>query len=177
MDYIIAISLTTVAGFKNETHASERWPEAEQVEDEGDDEDEDLNLGEVDEKLEELLKPRTAAKPYVDPNELNVHHWNDASKPMDTLVNPNDIGSLYLWNPYSILVCLGQSTQLFNSLFIMLSLAFAVKGKPIASVMFIALATYMSLYPIVLLAPCILILSRRLNSNVNQSNLDKCNYA
>jgi hypothetical protein len=94
---------------------------------------------------------------------------DDLSKPIDFMIEPCNIGSLYLLNPYSVFICLAESTQLFNTLFVILSILYAMKGKLIPTFIFLSLATYLSLYPIVLMAPCILFLSRKSKTSVKDN--------
>ncbi|QSL66959.1 hypothetical protein MERGE_001346 [Pneumocystis wakefieldiae] len=65
--------------------------------------------------------------------------------------------SLFLFNPYSIISCLGMSTAIFTNCFILTSLSYVQRRKSIQSIFFLALATYFSFYPIVLLPPLILV--------------------
>ncbi|KAI8913517.1 GPI transamidase subunit PIG-U, partial [Gorgonomyces haynaldii] len=91
---------------------------------------------------------------------IGVAHWKDTTKPMDYLIDPNDVATLYLLNPYSVLVCISQNIQLIESLCIMGAFYFAIKNKRYLSGLCVAIATYQSLYPIVILAPCCLFLSK-----------------
>lgn len=137
-------------------HLLEIWPKATEV-DGTTNETDDLNTGEVliEEKENEISNSESSNESESDP-----------TKPIDSMMTPDSISAIYLLNPYSILVCLAHSTQIFNTLFVVLALLYAVKGKSSACTIFLALATYMSLYPMVLLAPCILILSKQKKSNV-----------
>ena len=166
MDYLIAHLLPTLVVFKNDYLAREKWPEAIVAKDDTSDEE---KIGNVDQEGEEMIKPIIQEKPFVDPNEMGVFHWTDLTKPMDELINPADVSNMYLLNPFSILTCLSLSTQLFDTLFVILALYFAIKHRFFPCAFFLALATYQSLYPIVLLAPCIQILSCKGNSRVRTS--------
>ncbi|EMR08654.1 hypothetical protein PNEG_03128 [Pneumocystis murina B123] len=68
--------------------------------------------------------------------------------------------SLFLFNPYSIISCVGMSTAIFTNCFILTSLSYVQRRKSIQSIFFLALATYLSFYPIVLFPPLILILQK-----------------
>ncbi|KAG4303864.1 hypothetical protein PORY_002718 [Pneumocystis oryctolagi] len=68
--------------------------------------------------------------------------------------------SLFLFNPYSVISCLGMSTAIFTNCSILTSLSYLQRGKSMQSVFFLAIATYLSLYPILLLPPSILLLRK-----------------
>ncbi|XP_031562944.1 phosphatidylinositol glycan anchor biosynthesis class U protein-like [Actinia tenebrosa] len=65
--------------------------------------------------------------------------------------------AVYLLNPYSVSTCVAQSTIIFTNLGLTLALFGALKGSSPLATLGIALATYHSLYPIMLLAPVTLI--------------------
>ncbi|KAI3422758.1 uncharacterized protein J3R85_011848 [Psidium guajava] len=70
-----------------------------------------------------------------------------------------DIAALvYLWNPFTIIACVGLSTSPIENLAILLALYGACKGLvPLAAFGWV-LATHMSLYPAILIIPIILFL-------------------
>ncbi|XP_030538221.1 phosphatidylinositol glycan anchor biosynthesis class U protein-like isoform X2 [Rhodamnia argentea] len=70
-----------------------------------------------------------------------------------------DIAALvYLWNPFTIVACVGLSTSPIENLAILLALYGACKGLvPLAAFGWV-LATHMSLYPAILIIPIILFL-------------------
>ncbi|XP_010055599.2 phosphatidylinositol glycan anchor biosynthesis class U protein [Eucalyptus grandis] len=70
-----------------------------------------------------------------------------------------DIAALvYLWNPFTIVACVGLSTSPIENLAILLALFGACKGLvPLAAFGWV-LATHMSLYPAILIIPIILFL-------------------
>ncbi|KAI9096423.1 GPI transamidase subunit PIG-U [Phlyctochytrium arcticum] len=90
----------------------------------------------------------------------------DPTKPMDVPIHPVDIGSLYLLNPFSIATCLSQSTLVFASLAVVISIEYAIRGKRIISMMAIAVAAYLSIYHIMMAAPAILLLAARPGTTV-----------
>ncbi|KAI5251669.1 GPI transamidase-like protein component PIG-U [Aureobasidium subglaciale] len=63
------------------------------------------------------------------------------------------VAATYLFNPFIILTCLARSTNVFGNLFILLSVLKACRGAPIGSAFALAMASYMSLHPLLLLPP------------------------
>jgi hypothetical protein len=169
LDLVVALSLTEIARLKNKQQMLEIWPEVLILsEEESNQPDDKRKIAVISHEDEELL--RTTLN-EIDTNGKMDLIWNDVSKPMDSMIEPINIGSLYLLNPYSVFICLAESTQLFNTLFVILAISYAMKGKLIPTFIFLALATYLSLYPIVLMAPCILFLSRKRKSSVTDNLL------
>lgn len=76
-----------------------------------------------------------------------------------------DIASLvYLWNPFTIVACVGLSTSPIENLAIVLTLYGASKGQvPLAAFGFVV-ATHLSLYPIILIIPVVLLLGNGLDA-------------
>ncbi|KAJ2964130.1 hypothetical protein NQZ79_g950 [Umbelopsis isabellina] len=72
-------------------------------------------------------------------------------------IDPWTVAALYLFNPLTIASCVSKSTILFTNLSIVLSLAYALKGKSTYSMLWIALASYLSCYPAMLMPPMVLI--------------------
>ncbi|KAG4302642.1 hypothetical protein PCANB_001008 [Pneumocystis canis] len=68
--------------------------------------------------------------------------------------------SLFLFNPYSIISCVGMSTAIFTNCSILTSLSYLQREKSMQSIVFLAIATYLSFYPILLLPPSILMLHK-----------------
>ncbi|KAG5539696.1 hypothetical protein RHGRI_020043 [Rhododendron griersonianum] len=75
------------------------------------------------------------------------------------LILSGDIAALvYLWNPFTIISCVGLSTSPIENLVIMLSLYGACTRRvPLAAFGWV-LATHLSLYPAILIVPVILLL-------------------
>ncbi|KAM9958194.1 hypothetical protein ACTFIW_001054 [Dictyostelium discoideum] len=71
---------------------------------------------------------------------------------------PNITAALYLFNPFTIFTCIGMSTINLTNLAIVLSLYYSLKGMIFQSVFSVAMASYLSIYPVVLILPCALIL-------------------
>lgn len=61
--------------------------------------------------------------------------------------------SRYLFNPYTLLACLGRPTTVFPTLFVLLSINQACQAKPTTSIFALAMASYMSLHAAFLLPP------------------------
>ncbi|KAI5655553.1 hypothetical protein M9H77_32740 [Catharanthus roseus] len=76
-----------------------------------------------------------------------------------------DIAALaYLWNPFTIVTCMGFNSSPIENLFVIISLYGASKGLvPLAAFGWV-LATHLSLYPIVLVIPIILLLGYGLDA-------------
>ncbi|CAF9935754.1 hypothetical protein IMSHALPRED_010332 [Imshaugia aleurites] len=67
------------------------------------------------------------------------------------------VASAYLFNPFTIATCIGRPTSVFTNCAILYAIAQAVSGKPITSMLALGLASYLSLYPALLLPPMILL--------------------
>ncbi|PRT53388.1 GPI transamidase component GAB1 [Wickerhamiella sorbophila] len=70
-----------------------------------------------------------------------------------TSFSPNTIALLYLMNPFSMLGGLARSTLIFTNWAIVASVQAAIAARPIKSVVLIALASCLSLYPLYLVLP------------------------
>lgn len=66
-------------------------------------------------------------------------------------------GHSFLFNPFSIATCLARPTSVFSNCAILYAIASAVNRKPSKSMLALALAAYLSLYPALLLPPLILL--------------------
>ncbi|XP_059443243.1 uncharacterized protein LOC132175346 isoform X2 [Corylus avellana] len=75
------------------------------------------------------------------------------------IIPSGDIAALvYLWNPFTIVACVGLSTSPVENLAIILCLFGACKGlAPLAAFGWV-MATHLSLYPVILIIPVILLL-------------------
>jgi hypothetical protein len=82
-------------------------------------------------------------------------------RPIDTLTEPWLVALIHLWNPLSLLTCISQSTVIFNSVCVVSSLYFASKEQKGASMLSLAAATYQTIYPVMLLGACVLLLDGR----------------
>ncbi|KAI9206016.1 GPI transamidase subunit PIG-U [Polychytrium aggregatum] len=79
-------------------------------------------------------------------------------------LDPWLITLLYLASPFSIASCIGMSLGVFDNLAIVLAVDFAIQGKRLPSMAFLAFATYLGMYPVILIFPCVLLISRRRNT-------------
>ncbi|XP_031228263.1 phosphatidylinositol glycan anchor biosynthesis class U protein isoform X2 [Mastomys coucha] len=81
--------------------------------------------------------------------------------PMEMRYIPLKVALFYLLNPYTILSCVAKSTCAINNTLIAFFILTTIKGSVFLSAIFLALATYQSLYPITLFAPGLLYLLQR----------------
>lgn len=160
MDYIISNALCTLAIFKVKEQQEENWPEPVIAN------EDDQFVGEYDEVAERKMIPKIQKVPFVDPLEDPTLISKDPTKPIDQLIVPEDIGSMYLLNPLSIMSCVAQSSQIFSNMGVALALMYASKGNRIFSMFWLAFATYFSLYPIFLVAPCVLLIEKSSQESV-----------
>lgn len=63
----------------------------------------------------------------------------------------------YLFNPFTIATCLGRSTSVFTNCMILLAIANAVRGKSSSAMVAISFASYLSMYPMLLAPPLMLL--------------------
>ncbi|CAG8489483.1 2933_t:CDS:2 [Acaulospora morrowiae] len=87
-----------------------------------------------------------------------------AGKPIE--IDPWIISGLYLFNPLTIASCLSQSTIIFTNLSIVLGTYYSLKNNKSYGMFWIAMATYLSFYPLMLLIPTTLMFT-------NNAKLDK----
>ncbi|KAJ3165019.1 hypothetical protein HK101_000307 [Irineochytrium annulatum] len=124
IDVLIAFALIRIARYKLGIQAAEEWPEHG---------GEQLDLGPVvaEEKEDAAMAQgmKDTKKVAVGKVVTNVETDGvDPTKPVDVPVSPLAIGLAYLLSPYSIATCLGRSTASFNSLAVILSIYFVIKG-------------------------------------------------
>ncbi|KAL9138156.1 MAG: hypothetical protein Q9175_000627 [Cornicularia normoerica] len=67
------------------------------------------------------------------------------------------VAAAYLFNPFTIATCIGRPTSVFTNCAILYAVAQAVSGKPITSMLALGFASYLSLYPALLLPPLVLL--------------------
>ncbi|KXS22313.1 PIG-U-domain-containing protein [Gonapodya prolifera JEL478] len=103
----------------------------------------------------EQWKPR--GPPLWD--EIGEHSAN--RKDGNLQIFPELVSTLYSLNPLIVAGCLGRSSVVFNNVAVMCALYYAMRGKRTLSMLSLALATYFSLYPVVLFGPCVLLLAVR----------------
>ncbi|CAG8440768.1 2157_t:CDS:2 [Ambispora leptoticha] len=68
------------------------------------------------------------------------------------------VAGLYLFNPFTIATCLSKSTITFTNLSIALGTFYSLKGNKIHGCFWIAMATYLSFYPLMLIIPITMLL-------------------
>ncbi|KAK4100755.1 PIG-U-domain-containing protein [Parathielavia hyrcaniae] len=67
------------------------------------------------------------------------------------------IAALFLFNPFTVATCLGRSTSVFTTCAILHAIAKAVSGAPFGAMIALSFASYLSMYPLLLLPPLILL--------------------
>eukprot|EP00898_Chlorokybus_atmophyticus_P002273 jgi/Chlat1/3046/Chrsp208S08793 len=78
--------------------------------------------------------------------------------------NPNTVAALFLFNPYSIASCVGRSLGTIVNGFVFMALAAAASGDVALATFGVAVAGYLSLHPILLIVPVLLLLSSGLDT-------------
>lgn len=63
------------------------------------------------------------------------------------------VAAAYLLNPLTLLTCLGRPTSVFAIFFVILSVREACRARSVTSAFALALASYVSLHPVLLLPP------------------------
>ncbi|XP_033755506.1 phosphatidylinositol glycan anchor biosynthesis class U protein-like [Pecten maximus] len=71
----------------------------------------------------------------------------------------------HAFNPYCIAACLARSTAIFNNMAILFTLFYMLKGNKIMCGCFLALSAYLTMYPIILLAPVAIFFYKRSSPN------------
>ncbi|KAI0397382.1 GPI transamidase subunit PIG-U [Xylariaceae sp. FL0594] len=67
------------------------------------------------------------------------------------------VAAIFLFNPFTIATCLGRPTNVFTTCAILHAIAKAISGSPVTSVLALSFASYLSMYPILLLPPLVLL--------------------
>ncbi|PKS08294.1 hypothetical protein jhhlp_005238 [Lomentospora prolificans] len=67
------------------------------------------------------------------------------------------IAAAYLFNPFTIATCLGRSTSVFTSFLIVSAISKAIQGRALTSMVAISFASYLSMYPLLLVPPLMLL--------------------
>ncbi|KAF8943596.1 hypothetical protein BGZ47_005266 [Haplosporangium gracile] len=75
------------------------------------------------------------------------------------------VATLYLFNPYTIASCIGRSTILYSNAVVVAAIWMGMKGNKNLAMFSVAAATYLSLYPSMLIIPVILMLTRKIDDN------------
>ncbi|XP_048354816.1 phosphatidylinositol glycan anchor biosynthesis class U protein [Sphaerodactylus townsendi] len=92
--------------------------------------------------------------------------------PMEMHYIPLKVALFYLLNPYTVMSCIAKSTCAINNTIIAFFILATIKGSTFLSAVFLALATYQSLYPLTLFAPALLYLLQRQFIPVKMKNKD-----
>lgn len=92
--------------------------------------------------LHEIARSGVAAVSSVYTSPRHLDGWKPAS-----------VAALYLLNPFTILTCLGRPTTVFTTFFVLLSIRHATQAKATTTAFALALASYTSLHPVLLLPP------------------------
>ncbi|KAK5992700.1 Phosphatidylinositol glycan anchor biosynthesis class U protein [Cladobotryum mycophilum] len=67
------------------------------------------------------------------------------------------VAAAFLFNPYTIATCIGRSTSVFTTCAILQAISKAIHGSPFSAMVAISFASYLSMYPILLLPPLVLL--------------------
>ncbi|KAF8453521.1 GPI transamidase subunit PIG-U [Terfezia claveryi] len=67
------------------------------------------------------------------------------------------VAAAFLFNPFTIAACIGRPTVVFTNTVILTAIAKAIQGRPIPATLALAMSSYLSLYPSLLLAPLVLL--------------------
>ncbi|KAJ1398091.1 hypothetical protein SESBI_31328 [Sesbania bispinosa] len=86
---------------------------------------------------------------------LGLHHLSENS---EVLPSGDFAALVYLWNPFTIVACVGLSTSAIENLMVVLSLYGACTRLPPLAAFGWVMATHLSLYPAILIIPVILLL-------------------
>ncbi|XP_068171316.1 phosphatidylinositol glycan anchor biosynthesis class U protein isoform X2 [Antennarius striatus] len=76
--------------------------------------------------------------------------------PKEMYYIPLKVALFYLLNPFAILSCIAKSTCCLNNAIIALFILSTMKANVLLSAIFLSLATYQSIYPLILCAPALL---------------------
>ena len=158
VDYIIATTLVEISKLRIDEQLSELWKEPTVANES--DQDAAENLTDEDHEFDPPVKP------FKDPNVDTELVSKDITKPIDELIVPQNIGSIYILNPLAIISCFSLSTQLFSNLGAVLCLFFASKGYRRAAVFSLAWSCYQTVYPVLILAPTVLLLKKTTKESV-----------
>lgn len=79
----------------------------------------------------------------------------------------------YLCNPFTIMACLGRTSQIFTNAAILQAASSAIAGNMFGTVFALAFGTYLTIYPGLLLPPLLLLLLQARDQPVNISTITK----
>ncbi|KAF8472153.1 GPI transamidase subunit PIG-U [Kalaharituber pfeilii] len=75
----------------------------------------------------------------------------------DNSWSPWGVAAAFLFNPFTVATCIGRPTVVFTNTVILTAIARAAQGRAVASTLALAMSAYLSLYPVLLLPPLILL--------------------
>ncbi|KAK0630192.1 GPI transamidase subunit PIG-U [Bombardia bombarda] len=67
------------------------------------------------------------------------------------------VAAVFLFNPFTIATCIGRSTSVFTTCAILHAVAKAIAGAPFSAMVALSFAAYLSMYPLLLLPPLVLL--------------------
>jgi GPI-anchor transamidase subunit U len=111
----------------------------------------------------EILPPTLVFVGLDTLNALSLHAIADNLRipsPRFQKLNGSLIAAAYLFNPFTILSCLGRSTSIFTNTAIIQAVLHALSGDAIRAMFSLAAGTYLSMYPALLLPPILLMLHK-----------------
>ena len=94
-------------------------------------------------------------------NAISLHSIADdlrTTSPRFQKLDGSIIAAAYLFNPFTILSCLGRSTSVFTNTAIIQAVLNAQSGNAIRAMFGLAIGTYLSMYPALLLPPILLMI-------------------
>jgi phosphatidylinositol glycan class U len=77
------------------------------------------------------------------------------------------IAAAYLFNPFTVLSCLGKSTSIFTNTAIVQAVLNAQSGNAVRAMFSLAIGTYLSMYPGLLLPPVLLMILKNKNQTTS----------
>ncbi|KAF0484063.1 PIG-U-domain-containing protein [Gigaspora margarita] len=96
---------------------------------------------------------------YKDFPRIDVELYEGKPKEIDPWI----VSGLYLFNPLTVASCLSRSTLLFTNLSVVLGTYYSLRNNKSYGMFWIAMATYLSFYPLMLVIPSILMLTNNTN--------------
>ncbi|RPA83499.1 PIG-U-domain-containing protein [Ascobolus immersus RN42] len=83
------------------------------------------------------------------------------------------VAAVFLLNPFTVATCISRSTIVFTNTVVLLAISKAVGKKPAAASMALAMASYLSLYPALIVPPTLLLSYDCLPSNKKPASISK----
>ncbi|KAI0178965.1 PIG-U-domain-containing protein [Hypoxylon sp. FL1284] len=81
------------------------------------------------------------------------------------------VAALFLFNPFTIATCMARPTNVFTTCAVLHAAAKAISGNPFTSMLTLSFATYLSMYPVLLLPPLVLLAYDRQHASKRTSSL------